>query len=92
MNVAYLADDTRRMAAFKTLKQNVGLTPEKILHAPIAKLRAATRFGILPDRFADKLRECAQIALDRFSGDLKGVVAGPVADAPARVAEVPRHR
>ena len=70
VNVAYLADDARRAAAFKALKANVGLTPEKILHAPIAKLRTATKFGILPDRFAEKLRECAQIALDNFEGNL----------------------
>jgi endonuclease III len=89
VNVAYLADDTRRAAAFKTLKTNVGLTPEKVFHAPIAKLRTATKFGILPDRFAEKLRECAQIALDEFNGDLKAVVSLPVAEATRALRKFP---
>lgn len=89
VNVAYLADDARRAAAFKALKTGVGLTPEKILHAPVAKLRAATKFGILPDRFAEKLRECAQIALDEFDGDLKPVVALPPAEATRALRKFP---
>jgi endonuclease-3 len=89
VNVAYLADDARRAAAFKALKANVGLTPEKIVHAPISKLRTATKFGILPDRFAEKLRECAQIALDNFEGDLKAVVLFPVAEAKRALRKFP---
>jgi endonuclease III len=75
VNVAYLADDARRGTAFRTLKRDVGLTPEKILDAPIARLRTATSFGILPNQFAEKLRESARIALDDFDGDLDAVVA-----------------
>ncbi len=89
VNVAYLADDTRREAAFKTLKKEVGLTPEKILHAPIAKLQKATKFGILSERFAGKLHECAQIALDEFQGDLKAVVALPLDEARRALRKFP---
>jgi endonuclease-3 len=89
VNVAYLADDTRRAAAFKTLKRGVGLTPEKILHAPVATLRAATAFGILPDRFAKKLRECARIALDDFNGDLDAITTLPVAQAKRALRHFP---
>jgi endonuclease III len=89
VNVAYLADDARRAAAFKTLKTGVGLTPERVLHAPVAKLRAATRFGILPDRFAAKLRECAQLALDQFDGNLEAVVTLPVAEATRALRKFP---
>ncbi|MES1260034.1 MAG: hypothetical protein ABUL71_05510, partial [Gemmatimonadota bacterium] len=81
VNVAYLVDDGRRAMAFQALKREVGLTPEKIVHAPIAKLRLATKFGILPDRFAEKLQECARIALDDFDGDLKAVTKLPPDEA-----------
>jgi endonuclease-3 len=89
VNVAYLADDTRRAAAFKTLKRGVGLTPETILHASVATLRAATAFGILPDRFAEKLRECARIALDDFKGDLDAITTLPVAQAKRALRRFP---
>ena len=89
VNVAYLVDDTRRAMAFQTLKREVGLTPEKIFHAPTTKLRLATKFGILPDRFAEKLQECAKIALDEFSGDLKRVTKMPLADAVRALRKFP---
>lgn len=89
VNVAYLADDARRAAAFKVLKKDVGLAPEKVFHAPIAKLRAATKHGILPDRFAEKLRECASIALEQFDGDLDSVADLPVAEATRALRKFP---
>lgn len=81
VNVAYLVDDMRRAMAFQVLKREVGLAPEKILRAPIAKLRLATKLGTLPDRFAEKLQECAKIALDDFNGELRSVIALPAAEA-----------
>ncbi len=80
-NVAYLADDERRGAAFTLLKKRVGTTPGKVRRASTAALRAVAAHGILPERFAGKLREVAQIALDEFDGDLGSVVAGPVSKA-----------
>jgi endonuclease-3 len=80
-NVAYLADDRRRREAFNTLKREVGVTPEAILHAPVARVRAATSLGILADRFTGKLRDAARIALDDFDGDLKPVLDLPLARA-----------
>jgi endonuclease-3 len=80
-NVAYLADDRRRRQAFNSLKRDVGVTPEAILHAPVARLREATSLGILADRFTGKLRDAARIALDEFDGDLAPVLALPLAKA-----------
>jgi endonuclease-3 len=80
-NVAYLADDEQRAAAFTLLKKKVGTLPVRILEAPSAALRAVAAHGILADRFAGKLREAARIALDDFGGDLDNVVAGPVPKA-----------
>jgi len=80
-NVAYLADDERRGEAFALLKKKVGTSPAKILDASTAALRTVTAHGILPERFAGKLREVARIAVEEFGGDLDTVVARPVAGA-----------
>jgi endonuclease-3 len=88
-NVAYLADDERRAAAFTLLKKRVGTTPGKILDASTAALRAVAAHGILPERFAGKLREVAQIALDEFDGDLESIVKGPVPKAKRALRKFP---
>jgi endonuclease III len=88
-NVAYLADDERRAAAFALLKKRVGTTPGKILGASTAALRAVAAHGILPERFAGKLREVARIALDDFEGDLDSIVAGPVPVAKKALRKFP---
>jgi endonuclease-3 len=88
-NVAYLADDASRGAAFALLKKKVGTTPGKVRRASTAALRAVAAHGILPERFAGKLREAAQIALDDFGGDLDGAVAGPVSKAKKALRKFP---
>ncbi len=88
-NVAYLADDGRRAAAFALLKKTVGTSPARIVDAPNVALRAVAAHGILPDRFAGKLREAARIALDDFEGDLDGIVAGPVPKAKKALRKFP---
>lgn len=88
-NVAYLAPDARRAVAFRTLKKDVGLTPAAILHAPLALLRHATSVGILADKFAEKLRTVARIALDDFDGDLETVLDLPLAEAKRALRRFP---
>ena len=76
-NVAYLAPDDRRAAAFALLKKSVGTRPPRILAASTSALRAVAAHGILPDQFAEKLRECARIARDEFDGDVEQIVRRP---------------
>jgi endonuclease III len=80
-NVVYLADDDRRSQALATLKKTVGLRPEAIAAASDDVLLEATRFGIMPESRVEKLRKCAQIALEEFDGDAKQVVDWPEAKA-----------
>jgi endonuclease-3 len=80
-NVAYLADDARRGRAFQTLRDVVGTEPRRILGASDEALLEATGHGILAERFADKLRRCAELALDEFDGDLRPVLLLPLAKA-----------
>jgi endonuclease III len=88
-NVAYLADDDRRRGAFATLKKRVGTKPEQIVSASDEALVEVTRFGILADQFAKKLRKCARIALEEFDGDLRPVLKLPFPQAKKALQKFP---
>ena len=70
-NVAYLADDERRLAAYALLKKTIGLTPEAILSASNPALLNVTRHGIVAPLFARKLRNAAELARDNFGGNVE---------------------
>jgi len=70
--LAYLAPDKKRDAAFDALRDRVGLTPEAILKASPKTLLEITRVGgIHAELRAERLRESAHLALDKFAGDLR---------------------
>jgi endonuclease-3 len=69
-NIAYLADDARRVQAWETFRKRIGTTPEEILAAPRAELMTIARAGILAADRLEKVREIAEIALHEFGGDL----------------------
>ena len=70
-NIAYLADDARREAAFEELRNSIGLRPVDILAAPLEKLISVTRIGgIHAEQRAQRLKESAQIVFNDCSGDL----------------------
>jgi endonuclease III len=77
-NVAYLADEAKRRAAFARLEKATGLDPRRILAASDAALEACVA---APGRFAalqaQKLRACAGLALEEHGGDLGRVLALP---------------
>src|SRR5206468_710870 len=80
-NVAYLADDDRRLQAFQILKERIGTDPARILPAADEDLLEVTRHEIMAEQFAGKLRKCAQIALEEFDGDLRPVLQLPLPKA-----------
>ena len=80
-NVAYLAPPVRRRAAFALLRREVGLSPGEILAASRAALERVTAHGILKVRFANKLRDCARIAIEDFRKDLRSVLREPLPQA-----------
>jgi endonuclease III len=88
-NVAYLANDDRRQQAFQTLKKRVGTDPTQILSASDKALLEVTRHGIMAQRFAKKLRKCAQIALEEFDGDLRPVLKLPIGNAKKALQKFP---
>jgi len=88
-NVAYLAPPARRAAAFEMLKREVGTSPQAILDAPLSTLEQVTAHGILKKKFAAKLQTCAEIALDKFQGDLRAAIAGPPPKAKSALRQFP---
>jgi endonuclease III len=78
-NVVYLAPPARRREAFELLRQTIGTQPESILAASAAALERVTAYGILKSRFATKLRDCAQTAID--VGNLDTAMHGSIENA-----------
>lgn len=75
-SAAYLVDDQRRGEVFEALRRRVGLEPRAILSAPEEVLVDAVRNGgMRPVDRAERLRECAEIALEIGEGALRKAVA-----------------
>lgn len=89
-NVAYLATDARRAAAFEALSREVGLSPRAILAAPRPLLeRIAAMGGIHADVRAERLRRIAEIATVEFGGDLSRIASLPLPKAKAALRKFP---
>src|SRR5262249_25288014 len=59
------------------LKTTVGTAPASIFAAPRATLERVTAHGILKARFANKLRDCAQTAIE-LGGSVAAALQGPI--------------
>jgi hypothetical protein len=89
-NIAYLADDARREAAFEELRNSIGLRPVDILAAPLEKLISVTRLGgIHAEQRAQRLKESAQIVFNDFSGDLRTTLKLPFPQALKALQQFP---
>ena len=89
-NVAYLADDDKRNAAFAALKKEVGTRPEKILKAPQKQLVEVARIGgIFPELRAERLRKIAEIVHFIFKDDLDAELKKPLAQAKKSLKKFP---
>ena len=74
--VGYLGPDDQRLAAFRALRDRVGLSPTAVLKAPMPVLSAICKVGgIFPDKRAARLKEIASLVLDEFEGDLSTVLS-----------------
>ncbi len=89
-NVAYLADDDKRAAAFAALKQNIGTRPEEILKASQKQIEEATRMGgIVPELRARRLRQIAELAHYIFDDDLGAELKKPLPQAKKSLKRFP---
>lgn len=81
-NIAYLADDEKRAAAFASLKKKVGTRPDQILKASPRKLEEITRMGgIEPEVRAQSLRQIAELVHYIFKDNLEAELKKPIAEA-----------
>ena len=88
-NVAYLAGDGRRAAAYRALEERVGTRPDDILQAPDALLLEITSLGgILARKRVDKLRAIADTARE-LSGEMSSLRGLPLRDAKRALKRFP---
>jgi endonuclease III len=90
--VAYLADDARRLEAYRLLEKATGLRPEAIAAAPRSTLLRVARHGgaIAAEDRASRLKESAVLVLSRFGGDLRAALRRlPVAGARKALRDFP---
>jgi endonuclease-3 len=88
-NLAYLASDERRAAAWKRFKKEVGSKPAQVLAAPRSKLLEAGKAGIVPANSANKLIESATLAVEEFGGTLKPILKLPLKEAKKALRKFP---
>jgi endonuclease III len=89
-NVAYLADDEKRAAAFVALKKEVGTRPEQILKTSPKRLEKITRLGgIVPELRAQRLRQIAELVHFIFKDDLDAELKKPIAQAKKALKKFP---
>jgi len=89
-NAAYLVDDERRWEVFESLRKAIGTRPQDILGAAPADVEAAlARGGMHPHRRAEKLRRCAEIAIEELGGDVRTALALPLGKARRTLMKFP---
>ena len=89
-NVAYLANDEKRAAAFSALKKKIGTRPEQILKASQKQLEEITRIGgIVPELRAQRLRQIAELVHYILKDDLASELKKPLAQAKKALKKFP---
>lgn len=72
----YPASDASCARGWEALRRTVGVDPERILAAPLAKMTEALKgSGMFPEVRAAYLKEIAQRVLSEFGGDLRAALA-----------------
>ena len=78
--MAYLVSDDRRAQIWHQLETEVGLTPREILDCPPPRLATVIAAGgMLAEHRAAKLHRCAEVAVERFEGELSALPRLPSA-------------
>ncbi len=88
-NLAYPTHDEKRQQALELLKRLASTEPGQILSAPDEALLEVTGHWILAEQFAARLRQCAQMVLEEFDGDLRPVLKLPFLQARKALQKFP---
>ena len=89
--VGYLADEPKRLAAYRELEERVGLAPRQILDASDTSLRAVARSGggIAVAQRANRLRVVAERVHRVWNDNLRPVLKLPLAEARRELKKYP---
>ena len=81
--VGYLVADAQRKMAFDALGAEVGFSPEAIAAAPDRTLHRIARLGghMAADSRSNRLRQTAELVLQRWNGDLRNALRLPLPQA-----------
>jgi len=86
----YPASDRACGKGWDSLRTNVGVEAEQILHAPANKLADALRpGGMVPELRAMRLKQIAARIKDEFGGDLRAALVGPIAKVRGMLKKFP---
>src|ERR1035438_5142646 len=78
----YPASDATCAKGWDKLKREVGIEPDKLLAATTRQVASALKpGGMLPELRAMRVVETAMLVMDRFGGDLRAVLTGPLSAA-----------
>lgn len=89
--VGYLVPDVQRHKAFDALRTQIGLRPAALAAASSSRLTAVARIGgsIAAASRAGRMRQSAELVLDRWKGNLKQVLKLPLPEARRALAAFP---
>ncbi|HVZ37989.1 MAG TPA: hypothetical protein VHI13_01835 [Candidatus Kapabacteria bacterium] len=87
---AYLSDDAARRGTFLRLRSEIGTDPEAIAHVSPHLLADLLRGGgIHTEERAERMQASARIVLDSYGGDMRALLALPLAVARKKLATFP---
>lgn len=83
LNSAYPVTDAKCAKGFETVKREVGVSPDKILAAPKARLAKLLRpFGMFPEQRVERLKEIARRVKKEAGGNLKAALKKNIPKKP----------
>ena len=78
----YPASDATCAKGWDKLKREVGIEPDKLLAATTRQVASALKpGGMVPELRAMRVIETAMLVMDRFGGDLRAALTGPLSAA-----------
>ena len=86
----YPASDVTCAKGWAALTKEIGIEPETLLRANVAKLRSALKAGgMVPELRAERLKEIALRVQNEYAGDLRAGLTGPLAKVRAALKKFP---
>jgi endonuclease-3 len=86
----YPASDAACSRGWESLRKSVGVQPEELLAAPVARMaKALAPGGMMPEQRAMRLKELSGRVVNEFGGDLRRAILGPLAQVRKMLKKFP---